>query len=743
MSTKKALVIGINDYASGPSLRYAVKDADGVADLLKMPEYGFEVAKLLNEDATTDQLQAGIESLLDGSGETKLLFFAGHGHADDATTYLATTDNSSVHPGINLDWLRERVSSAKSTVILIIDCCYSGAASVRNAGSMRAASDTDIDRAFGTMGTGKFVLAACASNETALEVRDYGHGVFTFHVLEGMMGSAASLRGTITPIGLFEYVASKCEEDGYRKPIFKGEQAGAVVLGTGFSPIAGLNVQASGGSGTVVDQDVIDLLEQEATSHLDSYLNHTSVPYEKWRTEGYRTAARMLEPIMRWFDRIVSETPEVMSSQPFANAYSEARARLAQLGAVSEGTYTEEGQIVKRLGAGAFGTVWEVDKPDGGKMAYKIYHPQELDLKEKVVRFERGYRAMRQLEHPHIVKVYSETKCPLGFYMDFIAGPNLRDFVGNNLDSAETVELLIKIAETLQHAHGRNVIHRDVKPENIVLQYDTNTMNWIPFLTDFDLAWFSAATQVTKEAFGTIFYASPEQLSKPSSRSAHAATTDVYSFGQVCFFVATMSDPVPFGGADNLSGLRDRIGGWPVAQAANIFANVYDRCTQNNPNDRVKEFRTIIDSLFEALTLIRQADLDESIDSNRFIDELVYSLAGLSDHDERNDPFFNSLSGRSQITATKIEHNANGLDLTVSIEQGMPALSGTTAEAARRRFNISLDKALQGYANVTRRAGTQGTYQVFLDVKGIPATLRGVHECRSLISRAIDAIESL
>ena len=48
MSTKKALVVGINDYVSGPSLRYAVKDADGVADLLKMPEYGFEVAKNLS-----------------------------------------------------------------------------------------------------------------------------------------------------------------------------------------------------------------------------------------------------------------------------------------------------------------------------------------------------------------------------------------------------------------------------------------------------------------------------------------------------------------------------------------------------------------------------------------------------------------------------------------------------------------------------------------------------------------------
>ena len=639
--------------------------------------------------------------------------------------------------------LRDRVAKANNTVVLVIDCCYSGAASVRNVERLRAMSDTDIDRTFGTIGSGKFVLAACGFNETALELSEYGHGVFTFHVLEGMMGSAASLRGTITPIGLFEYVAGKCEEDGYRKPTFKGEQAGSVVLGSGFSPIAGLNLPAIGDPQNNVDPDAMDALGQEATRQLNSYLNHTSVPYEKWRTEGYQTATRMLEPIMRWFDRMVSETPEVMSSQIFANAYSEARARLAQLGAVSEGTFTEEGQIIKRLGAGAFGTVWEVDKPDGMKMAYKIYHPTELELREKVARFERGYRAMRQLEHPHIVKVYGETKCPLGFYMEFIPGPNLRDFVGTDLDTAETIELLIKIAETLHHAHGRNVIHRDVKPENIVLQYDAHSTTWIPFLTDFDLAWFSAATQVTNEAFGTIFYASPEQLSKPASRSAHAATTDVYSFGQICFFVATMSDPVPFGGADNLSGLRDRIGGWPVAQAANIFAGLYDGCTKTDPNDRLKDFRTIIDTLFEALTLIRQADLDEHIDRERFLDELVYSLAGLSDHNERKDESFSSLSGRSQITVTKVDAGQNGLDLTIGIEQGMPALAGTTAEAARRRFNVSLDRALQSYPNVTRRAGTQGTYQVFLDIKDMPTNLRGVHECRSVISRAIDAIESL
>ena len=743
MTIKQAVVIGINHYAAASSLRYAINDADEFASALELPEYDFDTQRLLDTAATTEQVTSHVSSLLGGPAAIKLLFFAGHGWTDDKGIYLATADGSVEEPGVNLDWIRGQVLAAKNTVILILDSCHSGAATLRNRAIYRAMSETDIDLSFNSLGSGKILLAACGSDETTPESSDFRHGVFTHHLLEGMIGSASNIRGIVTPIGLFDYVATKCEEDGYNKPIFKGEQAGAVIMGSGFSPIPGLNLQANAPEYASASQNVIDQLEQEAIIHLDDYLENTSMPYERWKTEGYRTATKLLEPIMRWFDRTVSETPEVMSRQRFGDAYSEAKARLSQLGSVSEGTFTEEGQIVKRLGSGAFGTVWEVSQSDGLKLAYKIYHPQEIEVREKVARFGRGYRAMRQLEHPHIVKVYGETKCPLGFYMDLINGPNLRDFIGNELDTAEVLELLIKIAETLQHAHGRNVIHRDVKPENIVLQYDTDTSTWVPFLTDFDLAWFSSATQLTKEAFGAIYYASPEQLAKPSSRVAHAATTDVYSFGQLCYFVATGSDPVPFGVADNISALKDRIGGWPVAQSANIFAGLYESCVKQDPGHRVGDFRTVIDALFEALTLVKQTDLDEQIGPERFVTELCYALADLSDDRHGIQESFDSLSGRSRITVTDVRVGPHGLDVTLSIEQGLITLAGATAESARRRLNARLDRAMQGYANVSRRPGTQGTYQVYLDVKDMLRTLRGVGQCRSIISRAIDAIESL
>ena len=742
MANKRALIAGINNYTIAPPLNYATHDANEFASALQMPEYSFDTDLLLDGDATAANLMDSLSTLLKSPADTKLFFFAGHGYAGDKGVYLVTADDSDDNPGVSLDWLREQVLAAKNTVILILDCCHSGAASIRNNAAHPWMSEADIDRSMGALGSGKILLAACSSQEMAEESREAAHGIFTFHLLEGLMGQASNLRGIITPIGLFDYVASRFGEDGFQTPIFKSEQAGSVTLGAGFTPPTPFSLNPLTTSETDTDLDIISQLEQQAAQHLNKYLEQTAVPYEKWKTEGFHKATQLLEPILRWFRRTISENPELLSRPIFSEAHSEAKARLVQLGALSEGTITGDGRIVKRLGSGAFGTVWRVDSHDQKVLAYKIYHPTDIDLKEKVARFERGYRAMQQLEHPHIVRVHKYTQCPVGFYMDFVDGPNLRDFIGTISEPSETLELLIKIAETLQHAHGRNVIHRDVKPENIVLGFDPKTQIWVPYLTDFDLAWFSAATQLTKEAFGAIFYAAPEQLTKPSSRMAHAPTTDIYSFGQLCFFAATGSDPVPFGGADNSSGLRGRIGNWRIEHAANLFADLYDQCTKENPDHRLQDFRSISDTLFEAHRLIRQADSSQQMSPDRFFRELVYALAGLSDDQNRTHESFNSLSGRTLIAVTDISEIADGLNFTVRLQQGGLSIPGATAESARRILNSRLDKAMSGYPNVARRPGKEGTYEVFLDIKQMEASLKGVDQSRSIIARAIDTIES-
>ena len=743
MESKQALIAGINIYDTAPELRFACHDASEFSSALELPEYSFGTKLLLDEDVTTTAFTQSITDLLKSEVPTKLIYFAGHGYTTDEGVFLVTTDGSPDNPGIDLEWLGKQILSANDTVIVILDCCHSGGASVRDGiATNRQLSNNDIERSLGTFGRGKILLAACSSDEAAMEQNNTTHGAFTFHLLEGMMGQASNLRGVVTPFGLFDYAATKLAEDDIQTPVFKGEQAGSIILGAGFAPpgLFSLNPLTLGETNT--ELNVIAHLESEATQHLDQYLQQTAIPYEKWKSEGYHKATQLLEPILRWFSRTVSENPELLSRKAFTDAFSEAKARQTQLGALSEGTFTGVGRVDKQLGSGGFGTVWKIVNPDERPLAYKVYHSNEIHIRDKVARFERGYRAMLQLEHPHIVKVHKYSNCPVGFYMDFVDGPNLRDFIGALTEPAETLQLLIKVAETLRHAHGRNVIHRDVKPENIVLGFDQATQIWIPYLTDFDLAWFSAATQLTKEGLGAIHYAAPEQLSKPSSRSAHAPTTDVYSFGQLCFFAATGSDPVAFNGADNASGLRSRIGNWRVQEAANIFAGLYDQCTKPDPHERLKDFRTISDTLFEAHRLIGEADVSQQIGQERFFRELEYALAGLSDNQDGITDAIYSLSGRTLISVSQISAFAQEVEFTVRLEQGHLSLSGNTTESARRILNSRLEKAMGEYQNVTRRPGTEGTYQVFLDISRIEPSLRGVDICRSIIARAIDTVES-
>jgi len=376
-------------------------------------------------------------------------------------------------------------------------------------------------------------------------------------------------------------------------------------------------------------------------------------------------------------------------------------------------------------------------------LAYKVYHSQELQIKDKVARFERGYRAMNQLDHPHIVRVHKFTNSPLGFYMDFIAGPNLRQFAGTLREAPETVDLLLKIAETLQHAHGRNVIHRDVKPENIVLAFDGGTQTWVPYLTDFDLAWFSTATQVTKDAFGALFYAAPEQLAKPSSHAAHSPTTDIYSFGQLCFFAVAGSDPIPFGSADNRQGLEDMIANWAGEQAANAFLDLYDNCTRQDPRERPSSFRAVSDRLYQVYRLLRQVDQDQHISAGRFVTELLFAAAGLSEQRRVGHEAYRSVSGRTTITITGVDEVSGRLNVTIAFSQDYLSVERVTHHKARQALNARLGNALRSYAgSVYWRPGTRGVYEVYLDVKHVEPNLRGVDACHRVIARALDAIES-
>ena len=508
------------------------------------------------------------------------------------------------------------------------------------------------------------------------------------------------------------------------------------MLGAGFSHFL---VQQAGDS----PADLMESLDAEARQHLDKYIKQIAVPLDEWQSQGYKTASQLLSLILRWFDRTAREYPDVASRDTFSRARAEAQSRLAQLGSLSEGTVTDFGKVVGYLGAGAFGMVWRIDPGEGRpEAALKIYHSHELHVREKLVRFQRGYKAMSLLDHSNIVKVMRYSGSPVGFYMDYIDGPNLREF-GHSVDSpADVLAILLVVAETLQHAHGRNVIHRDVKPENVLIAFDEEHSRWEPYLTDFDLAWYSTATQVTRDAFGAIFYAAPEQLAKPGSAEAHAKTTDIFAFGQVAFFLATGSDPVPMGVADNVRALSDRLGSWGNLEAAEQFRTLYEACTELDPRERPQDFRTVSETLFRIHSSLTERTPEESVSTYKFIPELAFALAGLT-RENSDSHIVTSRSGRTSIEIAEPNVEGGKAEVEITLVHGALQMPGMNNERARNILNNRLDRALGEFPTARRRSGDAGTYRVLVEIRDVPMNLKGVELCRQIIGRSVDSIESL
>src|SRR5438132_3810595 len=239
--SRRAVVIGLNEYADReriPSLHGAVNDATEIYRNLTL--FGdFEVADrhfLTDEKGTSENIRRAISDLfwkLEPC-ELALLYFSGHGLQDGyGNGYLAPHDIRYDEPfvrGIKVQELRELFLAAKNKeqVLLILDCCHSGIVVEGDKDFPQttgpfyqslSASEDDIAAA----GRGKFILASSGPDEKSRETRqphrirsdgesEHMHGLFTFHLLEGLNGRAADRNHRITLGRLHEYVTRQMEE---------------------------------------------------------------------------------------------------------------------------------------------------------------------------------------------------------------------------------------------------------------------------------------------------------------------------------------------------------------------------------------------------------------------------------------------------------------------------------------------------------------------------------------------------
>jgi len=212
-------------------------------------------------------------------------------------------------------------------------------------------------------------------------------------------------------------------------------------------------------------------------------------------------------------------------------------------------------EILNEIARGGMGVIYRARQRHSRRIvAVKRVLSYQADSHETLERFRREAEAVASLDHPNILPIYevSESEDGLPFFsMKFATGGSVRD-AGSSLryEPRKCVQLMAKVARAIEYAHGRGILHRDLKPGNILLDGRGE-----PLVSDFGLAkWLSANKDLTKSltTFGTPGYIAPEQAEDAAADLTPAA--DVYSLGAILFDLLTGRPP--FLGSNALSVIR-------------------------------------------------------------------------------------------------------------------------------------------------------------------------------------------
>lgn len=199
--------------------------------------------------------------------------------------------------------------------------------------------------------------------------------------------------------------------------------------------------------------------------------------------------------------------------------------------------------LERKIGSGGMASVYlGTDEVLGRSVAVKVLSP-EFQESDVGARFRREGRTAARLSHPNIVQVYDAGEDELDerrvsyIVMEHVSGGDLRQKIAERGTlSADEISSLSGIAAGLAHAHGRGIVHRDIKPHNILMDE-----NGQPKLTDFGIARALDTTQFTQTGMylGTARYSSPEQLQGKETTTK----SDVYSLGATLYEAVTGEPP--------------------------------------------------------------------------------------------------------------------------------------------------------------------------------------------------------
>lgn len=209
---------------------------------------------------------------------------------------------------------------------------------------------------------------------------------------------------------------------------------------------------------------------------------------------------------------------------------------MLETGTILGGRY----EILKKIGTGGMADVYMAKCHKLNRnVAIKVLKNEYVDNEKFLKKFQVEAEAVARLAHPNIVNVYDVGQEGSVNYivMELAEGITLKEYIKKkgHLSAKETVELSLQIASAISHAHGHHTIHRDIKPQNILVS-DSGQVK----VTDFGIAKAANSNTVTSTAIGSVHYISPEQAKGKYCDEK----SDIYSLGITMYEMAT--GQVPF-----------------------------------------------------------------------------------------------------------------------------------------------------------------------------------------------------
>lgn len=331
---------------------------------------------------------------------------------------------------------------------------------------------------------------------------------------------------------------------------------------------------------------------------------------------------------------------------------------------LNQGTYLQDRyEILGRIGSGGMSVVYKAKCHTLDRLvAIKVLKEEFASDENFVSKFKMEAQAAARLSHPNIVNVYDVVDEGNLHYivMELIEGITLKSYIEKKgfLENKEAIGIAIQVAQGIAAAHEQHIIHRDIKPQNIIISRDGNVK-----VADFGIARAVSSQTMNATAVGSVHYISPEQ-----ARGGYCdERSDIYSFGITMYEMVT--GRVPFEGDNTvavaLAHLETPI--TPPSQLNPVVSSGLEqiilKCTQKKPDRRYS-------SIGDVITDLRHVMVDPDYD--------IYGA--VSQTDEENDPYVTRSISREELSQIQERRRPHTEDIVVKEPEYDPAVSIQTPE---------------------------------------------------------------